>query len=159
MNRHFERTPEPCLGASDTGVILHPSSYIFNATMLAAGAMILIGGLVHPPGPAPPDSHNPHALLDIGVLGVGIFPGNIHPWHPIFACTAFLASGLAVLLSYKVSPSRRGPSLSWARSRCCSPWSGWSCLSGGRSPVWSSAGWSGGWSTRSCCGWSASAAT
>jgi hypothetical membrane protein len=38
------------------------------------------------------------------VLGVGIFPGNIHPWHPILAYTAFLAGGLAVLLSYKVTP-------------------------------------------------------
>jgi hypothetical membrane protein len=43
-------------------------------------------------------------LLGIGVLGVGIFPGNIHPWHPIFADTAFLAGGLAVLLSSRVTP-------------------------------------------------------
>jgi hypothetical membrane protein len=46
----------------------------------------------------------PTGLLGIGVLGVGIFPGNNHPWHPIFAYTAFLAGGLAVLLSYRVSP-------------------------------------------------------
>src|SRR4029453_15164890 len=31
------------LGATDTGVILHPSSSIFNAAMLVSGAMILIG--------------------------------------------------------------------------------------------------------------------
>jgi hypothetical protein len=29
----------------------------------------------------------------------------------------------------------------------------------GRSGSWGLAGWSGGWSTRSCCGWSASAAS
>ena len=29
------------LGATETGVVLHPSSIIFNATMLGAGAMIL----------------------------------------------------------------------------------------------------------------------
>jgi hypothetical membrane protein len=93
------------LGATDTGVILHPSSDIFNATMLITGAMILIGAYF---------SHRalhrravtiPTGLLGISVLGVGIFPGNIHPWHPIFAYTAFLAGGLAVLLSYKVTPA------------------------------------------------------
>ena len=31
------------LGATETGVVLHPSSTIFNLTMLAAGAMILAG--------------------------------------------------------------------------------------------------------------------
>ncbi len=39
-----------------------------------------------------------------GALGVGIFPGNIHPQHPLFAFTAFVAGGLAVLLSAKVAP-------------------------------------------------------
>jgi len=92
------------LGATDTGVILHPSSYIFNATMLITGAMILIGAwfthrALHRRAVA-----IPAGLLGVGVLGVGIFPGNIHPWHPIFAYTAFLAGGLAVLLSYKVTP-------------------------------------------------------
>jgi hypothetical membrane protein len=38
------------------------------------------------------------------VLGVGVFPGNIHPQHPLFAFTAFVAGGLAVLLSAKVTP-------------------------------------------------------
>ena len=48
--------------------------------------------------------HRRAVTIPTGVLGVGIFPGNIHPWHPIFAYTAFLAGGLAVLLSYKVTP-------------------------------------------------------
>ena len=92
------------LGASETGVILHPSSSIFNATMLVTGAMIIIAAyFVHRA------FHRravtiPTGLLGIGVLGVGIFPGNIHPQHPLFAFTAFLAGGLAVLLSYKVTP-------------------------------------------------------
>ena len=30
-------------GATDKGFILHPSSYIFNATMLVTGAMIILG--------------------------------------------------------------------------------------------------------------------
>ncbi|MFL6102276.1 MAG: DUF998 domain-containing protein [Actinomycetes bacterium] len=92
------------LGATDTGVILHPSSYIFNATMLITGAMILIGAWFTHRALHRRAVTIPTGLLGIGVLGVGIFPGNIHPWHPIFAYTAFLAGGLAVLLSYKVTP-------------------------------------------------------
>jgi hypothetical membrane protein len=91
------------LGATDTGVILHPSSYIFNATMLVAGAMIILGAYF-----AHRALHRrvvtiPTGLLGVGVLGVGVFPGNIHPQHPLFAYTAFLAGGLAVLLSVTVT--------------------------------------------------------
>ena len=91
------------LGATDTGVILHPSSYIFNATMLLSGAMIILGAWFTHQALHRRAVTIPTALLGIGVLGVGIFPGNIHPWHPIFAYTAFLAGGVAVLLSYKVT--------------------------------------------------------
>jgi hypothetical membrane protein len=92
------------LGATDTGVILHPSSYIFNATMLVTGVMIILGAYFTHQALHRRAVTIPTGLLGLGVLGVGIFPGNIHPWHPIFAYTAFLAGGLAVLLSYKVTP-------------------------------------------------------
>jgi hypothetical membrane protein len=91
------------LGASETGVILHPSSYIFNATMLISGAIIILGAYFTHQALHRRAVTIPTALLGIGVLGVGIFPGNIHPQHPIFAMTAFVAGGLAVLLSYKVT--------------------------------------------------------
>jgi len=92
------------LGATDTGFILHPSSYIFNATMLVTGAMIVIGAFFLHQAFHRRAVTIPTGLLGIGVLGVGIFPGNIHPQHPLFAFTAFLAGGVAVLLSYKVTP-------------------------------------------------------
>ena len=38
------------------------------------------------------------------MLGVGIFPGNTG-LHPIFALLAFVAGGLAAILSYKASDS------------------------------------------------------
>jgi hypothetical membrane protein len=92
------------LGASETGVILQPSATIFNATMLVAGALIIVGTWF-----AHRALHRrvvtvPTGLLGIGVLGVRIFPGNIHPQHPLLAFTAFVAGGLAVLLSAKVTP-------------------------------------------------------
>jgi hypothetical membrane protein len=97
------RTEISDLGATDAGLVLHPSSYIFNATMLVAGAMIIAGAWFTHQALHRRAVTIPTGLLGVGVLGVGIFPGNIHPWHPIFAFTAFLAGGLAVLLSYKVT--------------------------------------------------------
>ena len=92
------------LGASETGVILQPSSTIFNLTMLVAGAMIIAGTWFAHRALHRRAVTIPTALLGVGVLGVGIFPGNIHPQHPLFAFAAFVAGGLAVLLSTKVTP-------------------------------------------------------
>jgi hypothetical membrane protein len=148
------------LGASETGVILQPSSTIFNATMLAAGAMILAAAWFAHQALHRRAVTIPTGLLGIGVLGVGVFPGNIHPQHPLFAFTAFVAGGLAVLLSAKVTPQplraifavMGTASLSFTLA-ACSYWSG------ARSPASTLAAWSGGWSTPSCSGWLASAAT
>jgi hypothetical membrane protein len=92
------------LGATDTGVVLHPSAAIFNATMLVAGAMIILGAYFAHRALDRKAVTIPTGLLGLGVLGVGIFPGNIHPQHPLFAFTAFVAGGLAVLLSAWATP-------------------------------------------------------
>jgi hypothetical membrane protein len=92
------------LGASETGVILQPASMIFNATMLAAGALIIASTWFAHQALHRRAVTIPTGLLGVGVLGVGIFPGNIHPQHPLFAFTASVAGGLAVLLSAKVAP-------------------------------------------------------
>lgn len=92
------------LGATrPPGSIIHqPSASIFNATMVSGGLLILAAVLflfrhgirwtmvLFP------------ALLGAGVLGVGIFPGNIAPFHGIFALVAFLAGGLAAITSFRV---------------------------------------------------------
>jgi hypothetical membrane protein len=92
------------LGATETGVILHPSSTIFNATMLVAGAMLLVAAYFTYRALHRRAVTISTGLLGLGVLGVGIFPGNIHPQHPLFAFTAFVAGGLAVLLSAWATP-------------------------------------------------------
>src|SRR5215207_8639969 len=88
----------------EISVVLHPSSTIFNATMLVAGAMIITAAFLAHRALHRRAVTIPTGLLGIGVRGVGIFPGNIHPQHPLFAYTAFLAGGLAVLLSAWVTP-------------------------------------------------------
>jgi hypothetical membrane protein len=92
------------LGATETGVVLYPSSTIFNATMLVAGAMIITAAWFAHRALHRRAVTIPTGLLGLGVLGVGIFPGNVHPQHPLFAFTAFVAGGLAVLLSAWVTP-------------------------------------------------------
>lgn len=41
-------------------------------------------------------------LLGVGALGVGIFPGNINPQHPLFALTTFISGGLSAIYSYRM---------------------------------------------------------
>ncbi|MFC7081145.1 DUF998 domain-containing protein [Halorussus caseinilyticus] len=47
----------------------------------------------------------PLALFGVGVLGVGVFPGNRVPWHGIFALLTFVSGGVTVVLSSRVVTS------------------------------------------------------
>jgi hypothetical membrane protein len=89
---------------SEGGVVLQPSATIFDATMVLSGIMIIAAayGLHRAFGRLAVTI--PTALLGIGVLGVGVFPGNTG-LHPVFALLAFIAGGVAAILSYKVSES------------------------------------------------------
>jgi hypothetical protein len=69
------------LGASETGVLLQPSATIFNLTMPVAGALIIAAAWFAHRALHRRAVTIPTSLLGIGVLGVGIFPGNIHPQH------------------------------------------------------------------------------
>lgn len=86
-------------------VILQPSSTIFNLTMIVSG-LLLIGaadGLRRSFGQRSLTATA--AILGIGVLGVGVFPGNYGDVHPWFALAAFLGGGLAAVASAKVTPA------------------------------------------------------
>ena len=89
---------------SEGGVVLQPSATVFDATMVVSGVMIVAAayGLHRAFGRRAVTI--PTALLGLGVLGVGIFPGNTG-LHPIFALLAFVSGGLAAILSYKASAS------------------------------------------------------
>jgi hypothetical membrane protein len=89
-------------------VITQPSASIFDATMLVAGVLVLIGTyfvyLTYNDLIVAVTS----GLLGLGVLGVGVFPGNMPPMHPIFSLVAFVGGGLAAICSCRVirSPFR-----------------------------------------------------
>ncbi len=84
-------------------VSYQPSASIFNATMIIGGLLILAASLIlfrtgtkwylvlFP------------ALLGIGVLGVGIFPGNNAFFHPLFALLTFISGGLAAIVSSRMT--------------------------------------------------------
>ena len=74
---------------SEGGIVLQPSATIFDTTMLVTGPMIIIGAYL--------------ALLGIGVLGVGIFPGYVPFMHPSLALTAFVSGGVAAIMASKVA--------------------------------------------------------
>lgn len=92
------------LGASrpPNSVIHQPSSTIFNTTMLVAGAMVLFATYFLHRAFDRRSVTAPLALFGIGVVGVGLFPGNSVPWHGLFALLTFVTGGLSAVLSARV---------------------------------------------------------
>jgi len=95
------------LGATEppNSIITQPSATIFNFSMILTGILVLIGtyflfryyndriaGILT-------------GLLGLGALGVGVFPGNINPQHPVFALTTFISGGLSAIYSYRLIKS------------------------------------------------------
>ena len=80
----------------------HLSSVIFNLTMILSGTMIIIAGFLLQISSGKLLVCIPIILFGTGFLGVGIFPGNIAPWHGVFALFVFLAGGMAAITSYKL---------------------------------------------------------
>ena len=89
------------LGASEppNSVVLQPSAAIFDITMLVTGAMILAGAWFAYRALRRKAVLVPTALLGVGTLGVGVFPLTHPAPHTLFALTAFVAGGIAVVLS------------------------------------------------------------
>jgi hypothetical membrane protein len=88
---------------SEGGVVLQPSATIFDVTMLVTGAMIIIGAFLVNRSFSRWAATIPLALLGLGILGVGIFPGYVPVVHPIFALMAFVSGGFAAVMAYEVT--------------------------------------------------------
>jgi hypothetical membrane protein len=93
------------LGASEppNSVVLQPSAAIFDITMLVTGALILAGAWFAYRALRRKAVAIPTALLGTGMVGVGIFPLTHPTPHTLFAFTAFLAGGIAVILSSRTT--------------------------------------------------------
>lgn len=80
-------------------IIRQPSARIFNTTMIASGLAVLgAAGFLYR---TDQKRRVPISLTFVGagLVGVGIFPGNIAPFHGIAALTTFVSSGVAAILS------------------------------------------------------------
>lgn len=83
-------------------VIHQPSAMIFNTTMIVTGIMILSGVYFVRKAYKEPLVGVPIGLLGLGALGAGIFPGNVTPWHGLFAMLTFFSGGFAAITSSKI---------------------------------------------------------
>jgi len=83
-------------------VIQEPSATIFNSTMLLTGAVVILSAyLLY----RVMDRRGfPLALtvFGVGAFGVGVFPGNVTPWHGYFALLTFFSGAITAILSARI---------------------------------------------------------
>jgi hypothetical membrane protein len=82
-------------------LIYQPSATIFNATMILTGILTILGAYCAYRAQWGRWSSVLVALLGAGILGVGVFPGNVSVLHPLFAMFTFLIGGIAAVFSVK----------------------------------------------------------
>ena len=84
-------------------VVLQPSAAIFDLSMIAIGVLLISASwFVH--GAFGRRSVTiPIAVLGVGALGVGLFPGNTGTPHALFAMTTFVAGGVAAVSAGQVA--------------------------------------------------------
>ena len=83
-----------------------PSGLIFNLTMIVSGLMIIVSATLIFLGFKRLLPGIPLFLFGIGLLGVGFFPGDVAPWHIIFANIIFLAGGVGAITSFRIVHSQ-----------------------------------------------------
>ena len=83
-------------------VMLQPSRTIFIVTMLLAGVLVLAGDWFLSRTIQRRRFTVAMAIFGVGLVGVGIFPGNVEGWHPLFAMACFVGGSIAAILSHRV---------------------------------------------------------
>ena len=84
-------------------IIIHqPSASIFNATMFLVGLMSLIASFFQHKYFKKLLFTIPIMLFGLGLVGVGLFPGNVSPYHSMSSMLAFLSGGFAAIFSFKI---------------------------------------------------------
>ncbi len=83
-------------------IILQPSARIFDTLMIVTGAMLIASAYeLHRAFRARRVTISV-GLMGLGILGVGVFPGNYETLHPLMALLAFVSGGIAAILSAHV---------------------------------------------------------
>jgi hypothetical membrane protein len=92
------------LGATrpPNSVIFQPSATIFDTTMMVAGLMLIAAAYFVQRAFRHRIVTGTILFLGIGLLGVGVFPGD-KPLHPLFALISFVAAGASAIASSRVT--------------------------------------------------------
>ncbi|MDJ0733166.1 MAG: DUF998 domain-containing protein [Nostocaceae cyanobacterium] len=85
-------------------VIYQPSATIFNITMIVTGIMIIVATLFVQKYFQKRVASIPLGIFGFGILGVGIFPGNVEFYHGLFSMITFISGGIAAITSCKITP-------------------------------------------------------
>lgn len=88
------RPPDP--------IIHEPSATIFNSTMLLTGAAVVVAAYLLYRVLDRRGFPVALAVFGLGAFGVGVFPGNVTPWHGLFALLTFFSGGVTAVLSARV---------------------------------------------------------
>jgi hypothetical membrane protein len=93
------------LGATrpPNSIIYQPSSSIFNTTMLLSGLMTLTATFYQHRYFRKLLVSIPLGLFGLGLVGIGIFPGDKIPYHGMFAMLTFLSGGFSAIASAKIA--------------------------------------------------------
>jgi hypothetical membrane protein len=84
-------------------VILQPSAAIFDTSMIVIGLLVIAASLFIARAIGRRSVTIPIAVLGIGALGVGLFPGNTGNPHAIFAMVTFVSGGVAAISAARVA--------------------------------------------------------
>lgn len=87
-------------------LIYQPSATIFNGAMVLTGILVLAGAFLAHRAGWDRWSSILLAIVGAGILGVGIFPGNVRTWHGLCAMITFVIGGIAAVASAR---ALRGP--------------------------------------------------
>jgi hypothetical membrane protein len=78
------------------------SAAIFNLTMIVTGIIVAAAGFILQMTSKKLIATIPLMMFGTGITGVGVCPGNVVPWHGIFAIVIFLTGGIGAITSFKI---------------------------------------------------------
>ena len=139
--------------------MLEPSRTIFIVTMLLAGVGVLVGTWFLARAIDRRRFVVAMTVFGVGLVGIGIFPGNVEGFHPLFALLCFVGGSVAAIMSRKVivGTFRHFAVALGTIALVATVFGSTRSSTGGRRPHWAAAASSGGSPIRCCCGSSASA--
>jgi hypothetical membrane protein len=83
-------------------IVLEPSRSIFVVTMLLSGLALLVGTWFLARVVDRRRFVVAMTAFGIGLVGIGIFPGDVEGFHPLFAICCFVGGSVAAVMSRKV---------------------------------------------------------